>query len=287
VAIGVRQSVTFLAALGLLPPSGRVLAGAVHFDGTDLAQAAEGTLDRLRGRRIGLVTQDPQQGLNPVKRVGDQVAEPLILHDGLGRRAARRRATELLARVGLPDPARQARAYPHQLSGGQCQRATVAMALACRPDLLIADEPTTALDVTVQRQILDLLRDLQTETGMAMVLITHDLAVVAETCDRVAVMYAGQIVEDAPAVDLFCAPRHPYTRGLLDSLPARSAGATALAAIPGTVPAAGAMPPGCRFAPRCPRRQPSCETAPPPLRSAAGARVACVAPLVAGEAVWT
>ncbi|TDG18534.1 ABC transporter ATP-binding protein, partial [Paracraurococcus ruber] len=259
---GCGKSVTWLAALGLLPARARV-TGSVTLHGEELLGAPPAVLDRIRGGRVAMIFQDPASSLNPVHRIGRQVTEALALHRGLRGAAARAEAKRLFDQVGIPDAARRLDAYPHELSGGQNQRVMIAMALAGQPELLVADEPTTALDVTIQAQILDLLRALQRETGMALVLISHDLGVVADTCDRVAVMYAGRVVEEAPAARLFEAAAHPYTQGLLGALPPIEGPRRPLAAIPGGVPDPGAMPPGCAFAPRCPRRGPACEAAVP------------------------
>ncbi|MBK1661617.1 ABC transporter ATP-binding protein, partial [Paracraurococcus ruber] len=241
---GCGKSVTWLAALGLLPARARV-TGSVTLHGEELLGAPPAVLDRIRGGRVAMIFQDPASSLNPVHRIGRQVTEALALHRGLRGAAARAEAKRLFDQVGIPDAARRLDAYPHELSGGQNQRVMIAMALAGQPELLVADEPTTALDVTIQAQILDLLRALQRETGMALVLISHDLGVVADTCDRVAVMYAGRVVEEAPAARLFEAAAHPYTQGLLGALPPIEGPRRPLAAIPGGVPDPGAMPPGC------------------------------------------
>jgi len=262
---GSGKSLTAMSIMRLLPePAVRVAGGRIAFDGVDLARAGEAEMRALRGRRIGMIFQEPSTALNPVMTVGDQVGEPLRVHLGLRRAEAARRAVELLKQVGIPAPAERARAYPHQLSGGMKQRAMIAMALACRPALLIADEPTTALDVTVQAQILALLDRLRRELGMALLLITHDLAVVAETCDEVAVMYCGRIVERGEARALFARPRHRYTTGLLRAMPTAET-AERLTEIPGTVPPLAALPPGCSFADRCPAVQEDCRAAVPPL----------------------
>ena len=256
---GCGKSVTALSVMGLLRPPGRIAAGAIRFRGRDLAALPEAELRRLRGDRLGMIFQEPMTALNPVLTTGDQVGEPLRIHRRLSRREARARAVELFRKVGIADPERRVGEYPHQMSGGMRQRVMIAMALACGPDLLIADEPTTALDVTIQAQILDLLRRLQEQDGMAVLLITHDLGVVAETCDQVVVMYAGQVVERAPVRNIFMQPHHPYTAGLLRSMPRFAPQATAapagprrrLAEIPGLVPRLDALPPGCRFQDRC------------------------------------
>jgi oligopeptide/dipeptide ABC transporter ATP-binding protein len=244
------KSTTCHAILRLTPPNGRV-SGRIVYDGRDLVSLADADLDRLRGRDIAMIFQDPIASLNPVHRIGAQIAEVLTLHQGMTQAAAKAEAARLLDIVGIPDARRRMDEYPHQLSGGMNQRAGIAMALASRPKLLIADEPTTALDVTIQAQILDLLRGLQREFGMAMILVTHDLGVVAEMASRVAVMYAGRIVEDGGVVDVFSRPQHPYTRGLLASIPGLDGRVERLATIEGNVPSLDAMPQGCGFAPRC------------------------------------
>ncbi len=275
---GCGKSVTWLAALGLLPGKARI-AGSVRLGGQELIGAPAALLDRVRGGRIAMIFQDPASSLNPVHRIGRQIAEALRLHRGLAGGAARAEAKRLLDQVGMPDAARRLDAFPHELSGGQNQRAMIAMALAGQPELLVADEPTTALDVTIQAQILELLQAIRRDTGMALVLISHDLGVVAEQCERVAVMYAGRIVEEAPAAQLFAAPAHPYTQGLLHALPPIEGPRRSLASIPGSVPEPWAMPPGCAFAPRCPHRSPACDQAVPALAERApGQRAACLLP---------
>ncbi len=259
---GSGKSVTALSILRLVQRPGRIAGGRVLFDGRDLMALNEREMQRVRGAEIALVFQEPMTALNPVFTIGDQIEETLMVHGEARGRAARARAIELLAAVSIPEPERRIRDYPHQLSGGLRQRALIAMALACNPSVLIADEPTTALDVTIQAQILELLRDLQKRLGLALLLITHDLGVVAEMADRVAVMYAGRIVEQAGVRDLFRDPRHPYTQGLLASIPGGARG-TRLAAIQGTVPPLGHLPPGCAFAPRCPKRFEPCDAAVP------------------------
>lgn len=251
---GCGKSVTSLSIMGLIGAPGRVEAGEVIFDGQDLLRLPDARLRALRGDRIAMIFQQPTSSLNPVFDVGFQLGEVLEIHRGMRRRAARGRALELLRMVGIPDPKRRLDSYPHEMSGGMAQRVMIAMALACEPELLIADEPTTALDVTIQAQILDLMRRLQEETGTAIVLITHDLGVVAEMCDRVAVMYAGEIVEQTDVRDLFRDPRHPYTRGLIGSIPVLGKPADELLVIPGNVPDLVDAPAGCRFAPRCTAR---------------------------------
>ncbi|MBR0658965.1 ABC transporter ATP-binding protein [Neoroseomonas oryzicola] len=273
---GCGKSVTWLAALGLLPGKARV-TGSVVLDGQELLGAPMPVLDRVRGGQIAMIFQDPASSLNPVHRIGRQVGEALRLHRGMDGAAARAETRRLLDQVGIPDAGNRMDAYPHELSGGQNQRVMIAMALAGRPRLLVADEPTTALDVTIQAQILDLLATLRAETGMALVLISHDLGVVAETCDRVAVMYAGLVIEEVSSARLFDAPAHPYTQGLLSALPPLDGlPRQHLAAIPGSVPEPRALPPGCAFGPRCPRHASLCDEQVPPLVDVApGQRAAC------------
>ena len=250
---GCGKSVTALAVLRLVPAPGDIAGGSVRLDGVELLDLSTEEIRKVRGARIGLVFQEPMTSLNPVFTIGFQIAESLRLHEKLSRRAAKTEAIALLDRVAIPSASQRVDDYPHQLSGGQRQRAMIAMALACGPDLLIADEPTTALDVTVQAQILELLDGLRQEFGLAVLLITHDLAVVAETCDRALVMYAGRIVEESSVVDLFASPSHPYTRGLLGAVPrlGHLAPRGELPTIPGRVPDAGSLPAGCAFHPRC------------------------------------
>jgi oligopeptide/dipeptide ABC transporter ATP-binding protein len=248
---GCGKSVTSLSIMRLVAKPGRIEAGQVLFDGQDLLTLSTDQMRRVRGDRISMVFQQPQSSLNPVWDVGHQIAEVLEIHRGMKRGPARSRALELLRMVGIPDPARRLDAFPHELSGGMAQRVMIAMALACEPELLIADEPTTALDVTIQAQILDLMRNLRDETGTAIILITHDLGVVAEMCDRVAVMYAGEIVEHTDVTTLFRRPKHPYTRGLIGSIPVVGQVQDELSVIPGNVPNLIDLPKGCRFAPRC------------------------------------
>jgi oligopeptide/dipeptide ABC transporter ATP-binding protein len=248
---GCGKSVTSLSIMGLVARPGRVEAGEVLFDGQDLLKLKPDQMRRLRGDQLSMIFQQPQSSLNPVWDVGRQIAEVLEIHRGMKHGPARQRALELLKMVGIPDPERRLSAYAHEMSGGMAQRVMIAMALACEPVLLIADEPTTALDVTIQAQILDLMRSLRDETGTAIVLITHDLGVVAEMCDRVAVMYAGEIVEQTDVSTLFRRPMHPYTRGLIESIPVVGTIKDELAVIPGNVPSLIDLPKGCRFAPRC------------------------------------
>ena len=268
---GSGKSLTAFSILGLVQRPGRIERGRVIYKGRDLRTLSERELQRVRGAEIALVFQEPMTALNPVFTIGSQIEETLIVHGRATRRTARARAIELLDAVHVPDPARRVRDYPHQLSGGLRQRALIAISLACNPEVLIADEPTTALDVTIQAQILELLRELQEQHGLALLLITHDLGVVAAMADRVAVMYAGRIVEEAPVADLFAVPSHPYTRGLLGSIPGGAPG-TVLIAIPGTVPAPGSLPAGCCFTPRCPSRFDPCPTAHPGITDFGGGR---------------
>ncbi len=248
---GCGKSVTSLSIMRLVGPPGKIVSGEIIFDGKNLVTASENEMIQIRGNRVSMIFQQPQTALNPVFRVGDQIAEVLGIHQGMNKQAGRARAVELLQMVGIPEPERRAEAYPHELSGGMAQRVMIAMGLACVPDLLIADEPTTALDVTIQAQILDLMRNLRENIGTAIILITHDLGVVAEMCERVAVMYAGQIVEESDAVNLFGQPLHPYTLGLIESIPVLGKLKDRLAVIPGSVPNLVNLPAGCRFAPRC------------------------------------
>ncbi len=268
---GCGKSATALALMGLLPrPAGRVAGGAIRFDGDDLLTLSEKRRRDLRGNRMAMVFQEPMTALNPVMVAGEQVAEVLRRHRGLDRKAAWAKTVSLFEDVGIPAPAERVRDYPHQLSGGMRQRVVIAMAIACEPALLVADEPTTALDVTIQAQILELLQRLQRRTGLSTLLITHDLGVVAQMCDRVLVMYAGQIVERAPVKALFAAPRHPYTAGLLRSMP-RPPGAERerLPEIPGSVPPITERPDGCTFADRCDQAQDRCRTERPALEEVA------------------
>jgi oligopeptide/dipeptide ABC transporter ATP-binding protein len=251
---GCGKSVTSLSIMRLVARPGRVEAGQVLFDGRDLLAVSDEEMRKIRGDRISMIFQQPTSSLNPVWDVGRQIEEVLRIHRGMKGKVARSRAIELLRMVGIPDPERRLKNFPHEMSGGMAQRVMIAMALACEPELLIADEPTTALDVTIQAQILDLMRNLRDETGTAIVLITHDLGVVAEMCDRVAVMYAGEIVEHTDTVSLFRHPLHPYTKGLIGSIPVVGALKEELSVIPGNVPNLIDLPKGCRFAPRCTAR---------------------------------
>ncbi|WP_296578791.1 ABC transporter ATP-binding protein [Phreatobacter sp.] len=272
---GSGKSVTWLAATKLLPAKARI-AGEVLLDGRPIQGLTRDQMAGVRGKRVALIFQDPTSSLNPVHRVGTQIAEAVRLHRGFDAAAARAEARRLLDRVHIPSAARRIDDYPHELSGGTNQRVMIAVALAGEPDLLVADEPTTALDVTIQAQILDLLAEMRRETGMALVLISHDLGIVADITDRVAVMYAGRIVEEAPVDALFDDPRHPYTQGLLAALPDVGGPRRRLTAIHGQVPNPAALPPGCSFAPRCPAAIAGCVTAIPSLDAvAADRRTAC------------
>ena len=277
---GCGKSLSALSIMRLLPdPPARIIGGEVRLNGRDLVALPEEDMLDVRGQEIGIIFQDPMSSLNPVATVEKQIAEVLMTHTELGRGQARTRAHELLEMVGMPDAGRRLDAYPHQLSGGMCQRVVIAMAIACSPSVLIADEPTTALDVTVQAQVLALLKKLQADAGMAMVFITHDLGVVAETADRVVVMYAGRKVEEASVDELFETPLHPYTAGLIGATPVPGAArAERLADIPGMVPPLNALPQGCAFAPRCPRVMERCRQERPELtQPAPGRLVACFA----------
>ncbi len=274
---GCGKSVTALSIMRLLPkPAGRIEAGRIRFKDTEILSLPPDALHSLRGNQIAMIFQEPMTALNPVHTIGRQIGEVYRLHfNDMGEDAVVRATTEMLAKVGIPDPAKRLGEYPHQISGGMRQRVMIAMALACRPDILIADEPTTALDVTIQAQILALIRDLQAETGMAVIFITHDLGVIAELCDEVVVMYAGKVAEVAPVEALFHNPRHPYTRGLLTSIPTLVTPAKRrLKVIDGVVPGLDELPPGCRFANRCPHRQAVCDQAPPPLEAVGTAHTA-------------
>jgi len=287
---GCGKSVTASSILRLVPsPPGVILGGAIRFEGRDILKLEGEALQQLRGRDIAMVFQDPMTSLNPVFTIERQLWEVLQLRFGLDRAAARKRAADMLRTVGIADPESRLDAYPHELSGGMKQRVMIAMALLCEPRLLIADEPTTALDVTVQAQILHLMRDLQRRTGAALLFITHDMGVIAEMCDVVVVMYAGRIVERRPAIELFEAPRHPYSRGLLDSIPRKGVAHKAeLPTIEGTVPSLLAPPPGCRFADRCRRHaelgadeRRRCRNEDPQLHDDGAGQVACHFPLPA------
>jgi peptide/nickel transport system ATP-binding protein len=270
---GCGKSVTALSILRLVArPPGRIVGGAIRFRGTNLLDLSEPEMERIRRNQISMIFQEPMTSLNPLQSAGHQISEAIMLHQGLSRRDAMDRAVDMLRRVHIPDPARRAKAYPHQLSGGMRQRVMIAMALSCNPQLLIVDEPTTALDVTIQAQILDLMRELRETFGTAMILITHDMGVVAENADRVVVMYAGRKVEEAAVDDLFERPAHPYTRGLLASIPhldatARAKPGARLNEIKGMVPVLSRLPSGCSFAPRCGQATDQCRTDFPPWRT--------------------
>ncbi len=275
---GSGKSVTALSVMGLLPePAARIVSGRVVFEGQVLTGLSETRMRRVRGPGIGMVFQEPMTSLNPVFSIGEQITETLAAHGERDGGKRRDRAVEMLERVGIPSAARRLSDYPHQLSGGQRQRVMIAIALACRPRLLIADEPTTALDVTIQASILDLVLDLRDQMGMAVLLITHNMGVIAEVADRVAVMYAGRVVEQAPVEAIFTHPGHPYTRALLGCVPALDDDRPRLAAIPGLLPDPRARPPGCRFGPRCGLHQAACDAGVPPLLPlGAGHAAACI-----------
>lgn len=273
---GCGKSLTALSVLRLISSPGKIAGGSILLEGRDILQLPEKEMCAIRGSRIAMIFQEPMTALNPVLTVGFQIAEAVLAHERISKKEARVRSKALLSSVAMPDPDRVLNAYPHQLSGGQRQRAMIAMALACRPDLLLADEPTTALDVTLQAQFLDLLDQLRQDLGLAVLLITHDLGVVARFAQRVFVMYCGRVVEEARVADIFTLPRHPYTRGLLASVP-RHGSRERLLAIPGSVPPLSGLPPGCAFAPRCAFVQDSCCEAVPPLESAGeGRKVRCI-----------
>jgi oligopeptide/dipeptide ABC transporter ATP-binding protein len=274
---GCGKTLTAMSILGLLPPRLRATGGAIRFEGTDLLTASRRTLRGIRGGPVGMVFQDPMSSLNPTMTVGDQIGEARRLHLGESRRQSRLKARELLDRVGIANAARRVDVYPFELSGGMQQRVMIAAAIACDPRLVIADEPTTALDVTIQAEILELLRDLQRDMGLAVLLVTHDLGVVADFCDDVVVMYAGHVVERAAVGPLFAAPQHPYTRALLDSVPQSGRAHTPLDVIPGRVPPAGSFPTGCRFRPRCGYAvEPACTQPQPEYQPEPGHRCRCV-----------
>jgi len=283
---GCGKSITALSILRLIPaPAAHIDSGRIRFDGEDLATVPARRLRQIRGHAIGMIFQEPMTSLNPVFTIGDQIGESLILHRRLRGEAARRETTRLLDMVGLPAARGLLGRYPHELSGGQRQRVMIAIALACSPRLLIADEPTTALDVTIQAQILELIDGLRRELGMAVLLITHDLGVVSERCDRVGVMYAGRMIEEQPASSLFHRPRHPYTVGLMRSRPAGHPRGDRLPTIEGTVPPPGRRPPGCAFEPRCGNRLERCGAERPPLAALdGGGRLACFNPAGSAEA---
>ncbi|NJN15298.1 MAG: ABC transporter ATP-binding protein [Oscillochloris sp.] len=272
---GSGKSVTSLSIMRLISLPGRIVEGSLTFDNTDLLALNDEEMRSIRGDRISMIFQQPTTALNPVFRVGDQIIETLEIHQGLSGEEANKRCVELLMMVGLPDPNRRMRQYPHELSGGQAQRVMIAMALACNPELLIADEPTTALDVTIQAQILDLMRELREKVDTSIILITHDMGVVAEMADSVAVMYAGQVVEYAAVKELFADPKHPYTQGLLASMPVLGQVRDELEVIPGTVPSLVNPPSGCRFASRCSKRFEKCDVTPDLIGVENGRQVRC------------
>ena len=274
---GSGKSVTSLSIMRLLSGSGKIVNGSILFDGVDLVTLSEDEVVKIRGDELSMIFQQPASCLNPVFRIGDQIAETIMVHQELSKQAAWQQAVEMLRKVGIPDAARRATAFPHEISGGQAQRVMIAMALSCLPKLLIADEPTTALDVTIQAQILDLMRTLRTETGTAILLITHDMGVIAEMCDSVAVMYAGQIVEYTDVITLFDQQLHPYTEGLLAAIPVLGDVRDSLAVIPGSVPNLIELPPGCKFAARCPYAKELCvETEPRLVEVEPGHSVRCL-----------
>lgn len=272
---GCGKSMTALSILRLISSPGKIIEGAMSFKGRDLLRVSEEEMRDLRGNKIAMIFQEPMSSLNPVLTAGNQIAEAIMIHEKAGKKAAWDRAVDMLKRVGIPSPEKRARQYPFELSGGMRQRVMIAMALACNPQLLIADEPTTALDVTIQAQILELIRNLQKELGMAMILITHDLGVVWETCEQVLVMYAGKIVEYADVESLFNSPLHPYTAGLLNSSPRMEEEQTELTPIPGSVPSPFNMPEGCSFEPRCSKKVGKCKTQLPPLLKIGQHQVRC------------
>jgi oligopeptide/dipeptide ABC transporter ATP-binding protein len=262
---GCGKSVTSLSIMRLIPsPPGKIVSGEILFEGQDLVNLSEPEMRKIRGNEISMIFQEPMTSLNPVFTVGNQIMEAIMLHQKLDKAAARQKAIEMLSLVGIPSPEKRIDEYPHQMSGGMRQRVMIAMALSCNPKLLIADEPTTALDVTIQAQILDLMRELQEELGTAIIMITHDLGVIAELVERVVVMYTGVIVESADTKTIFANPQHPYTQGLLGSIPRLDSDVKRLQAIPGTVPTPGNFPKGCGFHPRCPYAKDICEAKRPP-----------------------
>jgi peptide/nickel transport system ATP-binding protein/oligopeptide transport system ATP-binding protein len=277
---GSGKTATALALMGLLPkPAAKLASGEIWFEGRDLARLNDRELDQLRGRRLAMIFQEPMSSLNPVQTIGRQIAEPLKLHFGINSREARKRSLELLDQVRVPAAVQRIDSYPHELSGGLRQRVMIAMAISCGPRVLIADEPTTALDVTVQAQIIDLLRDIQRDTQMSVIIVTHDLGVIADFAERVTVMYAGRIMETAPVGLFFDRPSHPYTEALIGSIPDPDQVSSRLVTIEGQVPKLDSMPPGCRFAPRCAYRRPACESVLPDLYDLAdGSATACLRP---------
>jgi oligopeptide/dipeptide ABC transporter ATP-binding protein len=274
---GCGKSMSLRAIMGVLPPGGEITSGSIRFEETELSGLSRSAMNEVRGRRISMIFQEPMTALNPVMRVGDQIAEAPQAHLGYSRRRARERALELMRLVGIPDPARRAESYPHEFSGGMRQRVMIAIALSCEPEVILCDEPTTALDVTIQDQILKLLAGLCAELGVSLVFVTHDLAVVAQTCRRLAVMYAGQVIETGTVETVFHEPRHPYTLGLLRSVPDFERVRDALVPIGGSPPDLATPPPGCRFHPRCPFVRDDCRDGAFPLRDLGGDRAtACI-----------
>jgi oligopeptide/dipeptide ABC transporter ATP-binding protein len=273
---GCGKSVTALSIMRLITdPPGRIESGSIFFEGRDLLSLSEKEMRKVRGNEISIVFQEPLSSLNPVFTCGEQIREAIALHQKLGRRESRERAIEMLRLVRIPDPEKRYGSYPHQMSGGMRQRVMIAMALSCQPKLLIADEPSTALDVSVQAQIIELLAELRDSMDMAILLITHDLAVVAQMAERVVVMYAGAVVEESPVRELFASPAHPYTKGLMDSIPRLGQGLERLPMIPGTVPDPLELPQGCRFSDRCPQRFDRCAVEPPLFELPGGRRARC------------
>jgi peptide/nickel transport system ATP-binding protein len=272
---GSGKSITALSVLRLIEDPGKIIDGSIKFKGEDLTAAKNSRMRSIRGNEISMIFQEPMTSLNPVYTIGQQLRESYKIHQGLGKREGTKRAIEMLELVGIPSPDKRVNQYPYELSGGMRQRVMIAMALACKPELLIADEPTTALDVTIQAQILELIKELQEEIGMSVVMITHDLGVVAETCDYVAVMYCGKVVEYADIETLFTNPRHPYTVGLINSLPRHDIDQDELVPIKGSVPAPDEMPTGCRFAPRCPHASDICKKLPDLREQEDGNEVRC------------
>jgi oligopeptide/dipeptide ABC transporter ATP-binding protein len=273
---GSGKSLTALAVLRLVSRAGRIVSGRIELEGTDLLALPEARMPEIRGRDVAMIFQEPMSSLNPLMTIGDQIGEAILLHDTIGRAERRARVVDLLSRVGIPDAAGRLGAYPHQFSGGMRQRVMIAMALACNPKLLIADEPTTALDVTIQAQVLDLMKRIRAEMGTAILLISHDLGVIAEMCEQVVVMYAGRVVEEGDVRAIFRRAAHPYTRGLLDSIPRLGDERRRLHQIPGTVPAPGSVTAGCAFRARCPLAVERCATERPPLMALdSGHRAAC------------
>lgn len=272
---GCGKSMTALSLMGLLPPGVDWQDGNIHIGNSNFKKFKKKDWRKIRGNKISMIFQEPMSSLNPVYTIGSQIVEMILSHESISKKVAKERALEMLKLVGIPRPEQVMNEFPHQLSGGMRQRVMIAIALSCKPEILVADEPTTALDVTIQAQILDLMRSLQGKLKMSIVLITHDLGVVSEMCDRVIVMYAGEIVEEANVVNLFDAPKHPYTQGLMESLPSISEQKEYLSSIPGVVPAPGSMPTGCRFAPRCSKAHDKCSIKPPLITTADNTKVQC------------